>query len=161
MTDGQRSSKTRSSGGVLAYRRGRHGLEVLLVHPGGPFWRNKDDRAWSIPKGEIEAEEDPEQAARREFAEELGSTASIGPLRPLGEIRQRGGKRVVAFYGEGEFDPATLVSNSFEIEWPPRSGRLQAFPEIDRAEWFDLDTAKTKILSGQVELVERLIKLGV
>jgi predicted NUDIX family NTP pyrophosphohydrolase len=82
-------------------------------------------------------------------------------LRPLGEIRQRGGKRVVAFYGEGEFDPATLVSNSFEIEWPPRSGRLQAFPEIDRAEWFDLDTAKTKILSGQVELVERLVKLGV
>ena len=161
MTDGQRSSKARSSGGVLAYRRGRHGLEVLLVHLGGPFWRNKDDGAWSIPKGEIEAEEDPEQAARREFAEELGSTASIGPLRPLGEIRQRGGKRVVAFYGEGEFDPATLVSNSFEIEWPPRSGRLQAFPEIDRAEWFDLDTAKTKILSGQVELVERLIKLGV
>ena len=161
MAVAQRSSKARSSAGVLAYRRGRHGLEVLLVHPGGPFWRNKDDGAWSIPKGEIEAEEDPEQAARREFAEELGSTASIGPLRPLGEIRQRGGKRVVAFYGEGEFDPATLVSNSFEIEWPPRSGRLQAFPEIDRAEWFDLDTAKRKILSGQVELVERLVKLGV
>jgi predicted NUDIX family NTP pyrophosphohydrolase len=161
MTDGQRSSRARSSAGVLAYRRGRHGLEVLLVHPGGPFWRNKDDKAWSIPKGEIEAEEDPEQTARREFAEELGSTASIGPLRPLGEIRQRGGKRVVAFYGEGEFDPATLVCNSFEIEWPPRSGRLQAFPEIDRAEWFDVDTAKTKILSGQVELVERLVKLGV
>jgi predicted NUDIX family NTP pyrophosphohydrolase len=161
MTDSQRSSKGRSSAGVLAYRRGRRGLKILLVHPGGPFWRNKDDRAWSIPKGEIEAEEDPEQAARREFAEELGSTASIGPLRPLGEIRQRGGKRVVAFYGEGEFDPATLVSNSFEVEWPPRSERLQAFPEIDRAEWFDLDTAKTKILSGQVELVERLVKLGV
>ena len=161
MAVAQRSSKARSSAGVLAYRRGRHGLEVLLVHPGGPFWRNKDDGAWSIPKGEIESEEDPKQAARREFAEELGSTASIGVLRPLGEIRQRGGKRVVAFYGEGEFDPATLVSNSFEIEWPPRSGRLQGFPEIDRAEWFDLDTAKTKILSGQVELVERLIKLGV
>ena len=161
MAVAQRSSKARSSAGILAYRRGRHGLEVLLVHPGGPFWRNKDDGAWSIPKGEIEAEEDPEQAARREFAEELGSTASIGPLRPLGEIRQRGGKRVVAFYGEGEFDPATPVSNSFEIEWPPRSGRLQAFPEIDCAEWFDLDTAKTKILSGQVELIDRLAKLGV
>jgi predicted NUDIX family NTP pyrophosphohydrolase len=160
MTDGQRASKAKSSAGVLAYRRGYHGLEVLLVHPGGPFWRNKDDGAWSIPKGEIEAEEDPEQAARREFAEELGSAASIGGLRPLGEIRQRGGKRVVAFYGEGELDTARLVSNSFEIEWPPRSGRLQTFPEIDRAEWFDVDTAKTKILSGQVELIDRLAKLG-
>jgi predicted NUDIX family NTP pyrophosphohydrolase len=106
-------------------------------------------------------EENPEQTARREFDEELGSAASIGPLRPLGAIRQRGGKRVVAFYGEGEFDPARLVSNSFEIEWPPRSGRLQTFPEIDRAEWFDLDTAKAKILSGQVELIDRLAKLGV
>jgi predicted NUDIX family NTP pyrophosphohydrolase len=161
MADGQHASKAKSSAGVMAYRRGRHGLEVLLVHPGGPFWRNKDDGAWSIPKGEIEAEEDPEPAARREFAEELGSAASIGELRPLGEIRQRGGKRVVAFYGEGEFDPARLVSNSFEIEWPPRSGRLQEFPEVDRAEWFDLDTAKTKILSGQVELIEKLGKLGV
>jgi predicted NUDIX family NTP pyrophosphohydrolase len=161
MADGQRSSKAKSSAGVLAYRRGRHGLEVLLVHPGGPFWRNKDDGAWSIPKGEIEAEEDPEQAARREFAEELGSAASIGPMRPLGEIWQRGGKRVVAFYGGGEFDPARLASNSFEIEWPPQGGRLQTFPEVDRAEWFDLDIAKTKILSGQVELIDRLAKLGV
>jgi predicted NUDIX family NTP pyrophosphohydrolase len=161
MTDGQRLSKAKSSAGILAYCRGRHGLEVLLVHPGGPFWGNKDDGAWSIPKGELEPGEDPEQTARREFAEELGSAASIGPLRPLGEIRQRGGKRVVAFYGEGEFDPARLVSNPFEIEWPPRSGRLKTFPEVDRAEWFDLDTAKTKILSGQVELIDRLAKLGV
>jgi predicted NUDIX family NTP pyrophosphohydrolase len=161
MTDGERLSKAKSSAGILAYRRGRRGLEVLLVHPGGPFWRNKDDGAWSIPKGELEAEEDAEQTARREFDEELGSAASIGPLRPLGEIRQRGGKRVVAFYGEGELDTARLVSNSFELEWPPRSGRLQTFPEIDRAEWFDLDTAKAKILSGQVELIDRLAKLGV
>jgi predicted NUDIX family NTP pyrophosphohydrolase len=161
MTDGHRLSKATSSAGILAYRRGRHGLEVLLVHPGGPFWKNKDDGAWSIPKGELEVDEDLEPAARREFAEELGAAASIGPLRPLGAIRQRGGKRVVAFCGLGEFDPAKLVSNSFEIEWPPRSGRLQTFPEIDRAAWFDLDTAKTKILSGQVEFIDKLAKLGV
>jgi predicted NUDIX family NTP pyrophosphohydrolase len=161
MAGGQLSSKAKSSAGVLAYRRGLDGLEVLLVHPGGPFWKNKDDGAWSIPKGEIETDEDPQQAARREFTEELGSAASVGPMRPLGEIRQRGGKRVVAFYGEGEFDPARLASNSFEIAWPPRSGRLQTFPEIDRAEWFDLETARTKILSGQVELIDRLAKLGV
>ena len=128
---------------------------------GGPFWRNKHDGAWSIPKGEDEAMQDPEATARRVFAEELGSAACIRPLPPLGEIRQRGGKRVVAFCGEGEFDPATLASNSFEIEWPPRSGRLQSFPEIDRAEWFDLETAKTKILSGQVEFIDSLAKLGV
>jgi predicted NUDIX family NTP pyrophosphohydrolase len=157
MTDRRR----KSSSGVLAFRRGRNGLEVLLVHPGGPFWRNKDDGAWSIPKGELGAEEDPEKAARREFAEELGPAASIGQLRPLGEIRQRGGKRVVAFCGEGGFDPKRLVSNLFEIEWPLRTWRLQTFPEVDRAEWFDLDTAKKKILSGQVELIDMLIRLGV
>lgn len=135
MAGGQRSPKAKSSAGVLAYRRGRHGIEVLLVHPGGPFWKNKDDGAWSIPKGEIEGEEDPEQAARRETTEELGSAAFVGPMRPLGQIRQRGGKRVLAFYGECEFDPSRLTSNSFEIEWPPRSGRLRTFPEVDRAEW--------------------------
>jgi predicted NUDIX family NTP pyrophosphohydrolase len=127
MAGGKRSSKAKSSAGVLAYRTGCYGIEVLLVHPGGPFWKNKDNGAWSIPKGEIEADEDPKQAARREFTEELGSAASVGPMRPLGEIRQRGGKRVVAFYGEGEFAPARLDSNSFEIEWSPRSGRLQLF----------------------------------
>ena len=157
MTDRRR----KSSSGVLAFRRGRDGLEVLLVHPGGPFWKNKDDGAWSIPKGELGAEEDPEKAARREFAEELGPAASIGQLRPLCEIRQRGGKRVVAFCGEGGFDPTRLVSNLFEIEWPLRTGRLQTFPEVDRAEWFDLDTAKKKILSGQVELIDMLTRLGV
>jgi predicted NUDIX family NTP pyrophosphohydrolase len=144
------------SAGILAYRRGKRGLEVLLVHPGGPFWRKRDDGAWSIPKGEIDASEDPERAARREFAEELGQAASIASLRALGEIRQRGGKRVIAFYGEADFDTASLSSNTFEIEWPPRSGRRQAFPEVDRAEWFDLDTARSKLLSDQVELINRL-----
>src|SRR5437773_7805517 len=100
------------SAGILAYRKGACGLEVLLVHPGGPFWRKKDNGAWSIPKGEIDAADAPEQVARREFAEELGPNASIGPLQPLGEIRQRGGKRVIAFAGEGHFDPATLTTSN-------------------------------------------------
>jgi predicted NUDIX family NTP pyrophosphohydrolase len=150
------SSRAKLSAGILAYRRTVNSVLVLLVHPGGPFWRNKDDGAWSIPKGEIGAKEDPEAAARREFAEELGPSATIGPLRPLGEVVQRGGKRVVAFAGEGDFDPAKLASNSFEIEWPPRSGRIQSFPEVDRAEWYDLETARTKILPGQVDLLDCL-----
>ena len=157
---GQLASRTKLSAVILAYRHGRHGLAVLLVHPGGPFWRNKDDGAWSIPKGEIDQAENPEQAARREFAEELGPAASIGPLRPLGEIRQRGGKRVIAFSGKGAFDAAKLFSNTFEMRWPLRSGRLQSFPEVDRAEWFDIETAKLKVLSGQVELIDRLARLG-
>lgn len=147
------------SAGILAYRKGARGLEVLLVHPGSPFWRKKDDGAWSIPKGEIDAEEDPEQAARREFAEELGTSASIGRLQALGEVRQRGGKRVVAFAGEGHFDPAALASNTFDIEWPPRSGRRQNFPEVDRAEWFDIEFARTKMLSGQMEFLDRLLAI--
>jgi predicted NUDIX family NTP pyrophosphohydrolase len=150
------TSRARLSAGILAYRGTDHDVVVLLVHPGGPFWRNKDDGAWSIPKGEIGATENPETAARREFAEELGPSATIGPLRVLGEVTQRGGKRVIAFAGEGDFDPAKLASNSFEIEWPPRSGRMQSFPEVDRAEWFDLEAARTKILSGQVALLDRL-----
>jgi predicted NUDIX family NTP pyrophosphohydrolase len=151
------SPKSNLSAGILAHRGGHDCLEVLLIHPGGPFWSNKDDGVWSIPKGEIGAAEDPEQAARREFAEELGPSASIGPLQPLGEIRQRGGKRVIAFAGQADFDPASLSSNTFEIEWPPRSGHRREFPEVDRAEWFDVETAKTKILSGQVELIDRLV----
>jgi predicted NUDIX family NTP pyrophosphohydrolase len=159
MTSAKRgSTRSRLSAGILAYRHGNHGLEVLLIHPGGPFWRNKDAGAWSIPKGEFGPAEDPEHAARREFAEELGPGAAVGPLQPLGEVRQRGGKRVIAFGGEGAFDPASLSSNSFEIEWPPRSGRVQSFPEVDQAAWFDLETAKTKILSGQAALIERIAK---
>jgi predicted NUDIX family NTP pyrophosphohydrolase len=154
------SKRSTLSAGILAYRKGDGGLEVLLVHPGGPFWRNKDGGAWSIPKGEIDAAEDPEQAARREFAEELGSSASIGPLQALGEVRQRGGKRVIAFAGEGHFDTAALASNTFDIEWPPRSGRRQTFPEVDRAEWFGIEFARTKILSGQMELLDRLLAIA-
>ncbi|TCU65507.1 putative NUDIX family NTP pyrophosphohydrolase [Bradyrhizobium sp. R2.2-H] len=149
------------SAGILAYRKGARGLEVLLVHPGGPFWRNKDDGAWSIPKGEIDPDDAPENVARREFAEELGPSASIGPLQPLGEVRQRGGKRVIAFAGAGRFDPAALISNTFDIEWPPRSGRRQTFPEVDRAEWFDIEIARTKMLSGQLELLDRLLAIAV
>jgi predicted NUDIX family NTP pyrophosphohydrolase len=158
----QRTTSRRSmlSAGILAYRKGASGLEVLLVHPGGPFWHKKDNGAWSIPKGEMDAADDPEQAARREFAEELGPRASIGRLQALGEVRQRGGKRVIAFAGEGDFDPAALDSNTFDIEWPPRSGRRQSFPEVDRAQWFDVDSARPKILSAQVELLDRFLALA-
>jgi predicted NUDIX family NTP pyrophosphohydrolase len=140
------------------YRGTGSSLEVLLVHPGGPFWRNKDDGAWSIPKGEINAGENPQDVARREFAEELGSPAP-GPLRPLGEIRQRGGKRVHAFAAEGDLDIRTVNSNTFELEWPPNSGRLQAFPEIDRAAWFTLPVARGKILASQRPLLDRVKEL--
>jgi predicted NUDIX family NTP pyrophosphohydrolase len=153
------SSRTKLSAGILAYRGTGRAIEVLLVHPGGPFWRSKAEGAWSIPKGEINAAEDPELGGGRGFAEELGPSAAIGPLRAIGEVVQRGGKRVIAFAGEGDFDPAKLASNSFEIEWPPRRGRIQSFPEVDRAEWFDLEVAKMKILSGQVELLDRLVEL--
>ncbi|MDF0579238.1 NUDIX domain-containing protein [Bradyrhizobium yuanmingense] len=155
------STRSMLSAGILAYRKGARGLEVLLVHPGGPFWRKKDNGAWSIPKGEIDAADAPEQVARREFVEELGPSASIGPLQPLGEVRQRGGKRVIAFAGVGHFDPATLISNTFEIEWPPRSGRRQSFPEVDRAEWFDIEFARIKMLSEQVELLDHLLAIAV
>ena len=147
------------SAGILAYRERAGRLEVLLVHPGGPYWRNKDNGAWSIPKGEIEATDDPEQTARREFAEELGPTALIGRLKAVGEVRQRGGKRVIAFIGEGEFDPTTLASNTFEIEWPPRSGRRQTFTEVDRAEWFEIELARTKLIAAQMELLDRLLAI--
>jgi predicted NUDIX family NTP pyrophosphohydrolase len=138
------------------YRRTGKALEVLLVHPGGPFWRNKDDGAWSIPKGEMDEDEDPAEAALREFMEEIGS-APDGPLRSLGEIRQRGGKRVHAFAVEGDIDPGAIASNTFEIEWPPKSGRLQTFPEVDRAGWFDLPAARVKIIESQRLLLDRLM----
>jgi predicted NUDIX family NTP pyrophosphohydrolase len=152
----RKTATPKISAGILAYRKNQRGLEVLLVHPGGPFWRHKDQGAWSIPKGEIDPNEDPERAARREFAEELGPSAPIGALWRLGEVRQRAGKRVIAFAGQSDFDPVSLVSNSFEMEWPPRSGRRQAFPEVDRAEWFDIENARTKLLASQVELLDRL-----
>jgi predicted NUDIX family NTP pyrophosphohydrolase len=144
-----------SSAGILMYRDTRKSLEVLLVHPGGPFWRNKDEGAWSIPKGEVNSGENLEQVGRREFMEELGSAAAE-PLRSLGEIRQRGGKRVHAFAVRGDLDVQSVASNTFEMQWPPGSGRLQAFPEIDRAAWFTLPVARTKILEGQRPLLDRL-----
>jgi predicted NUDIX family NTP pyrophosphohydrolase len=145
------------SAGVLLYRREGGELRVLLVHPGGPFWAKKDAGAWSIPKGEYSDGEDPEAAARREFAEELG-VALGGDLQPLGEAVQPSRKRVVAFAAEGDLDVAAIRSNSFEIEWPPKSGRRQSFPEVDRAGWFSLDEAREKLLPGQRVFLDRLAK---
>ena len=147
-----------SSAGLLLYRIRHAAIEVLLVHPGGPYWKPKDDGAWSIPKGEFSGAEDPLVAARREFFEETG-VAIEGDLRALKPIRQSGGKIVHAWAVEGDLDPTTIVSNTFEIEWPPRSGRLQSFPEIDRAAWFALPEAPRKILRGQVPLLEELAQM--
>ena len=130
-------------------------VEVLLVHPGGPLWAKKDEGAWSIPKGEIDADEDPLAAARREFEEELGSPVS-GEFIALAPIRQASGKVVHAWAVEGDFDPATLTSGTFSMEWPPRSGRQQQFPEVDRAEWFTIDNAKRKINKAQIALLDQL-----
>jgi predicted NUDIX family NTP pyrophosphohydrolase len=146
------------SAGILMYHLGEAGLVVLLVHPGGPFWRNRDLGAWSIPKGELNDGEDPEEAARREFAEELGSAAT-GRLRPLGQVRQRGGKIVLAYALEGTLDPDAVRSNEISIEWPPRSGRTIPVPEIDRAEWFPLALAREKILLSQQPFLDRLGEL--
>jgi len=143
------------SAGVLVYRKKDCRFEVLLVHPGGPFWANKDAGAWSIPKGEFGAGENPEDVARREFNEELGP-ALLVPLQPLGGIRQRGGKIVEAFAAEFDVNADAIASNTFEIEWPPRSGKRQHFPEVDRAAWFDLATAREKINEAQRELLDRL-----
>ncbi len=148
----------KQSAGILLYRRKDGRLELLLVHPGGPFWANKDDGAWSIPKGEYGETEEPLACALREFEEELGVPPHGAPL-PLGEIRQAGGKTVTGFALAGDFDPAKLLSNRFEMEWPPRSDRTQSFPEIDRAEWFDVETARQKINAGQRALIEALLDL--
>ena len=129
---------------------------MLLGHPGGPFFAGKDEDHWSVLKGEIEAEEAPLAVARREFAEETGHPVPEGPLLELGEIVQKGGKVVIAWGVEGNLDPALAVSNTFEMKWPPRSGRIEAFPEIDRVEWFDLPAARRKIKAAQVPLLDRL-----
>lgn len=147
-----------TSAGILLHRRSAAGHEVFLVHPGGPFWAKKDEAGWSIPKGLIEPGEDIEAAARREFAEEVGAVPA-GPMLPLAELKLSGSKRLIAFALEADFDPADLVSNSFEMEWPPRSGRMQRFPEVDRAQWFDLDQAFVKLHLGQRPLIERLLSL--
>ncbi len=137
------------------YKHTPDGVRVLLVHPGGPFWAKKDLGAWSIPKGEYDADEDPLAAAIREFAEETGARPH-GAFHLLGELKQASGKLVVAYALEGDFDVGALESNVFETEWPPRSGRRQPFPEVDRAEWFALAEARDKILPGQRAFIDRL-----
>jgi predicted NUDIX family NTP pyrophosphohydrolase len=144
------------SAGLLLYRLRDGRPEVFLGHMGGPFWAKKDDAAWSVFKGEYVDGEEPFAAARREFVEETGSAPPDGPALPLGEVKQSSGKRVVAWAVEGDFDPAELRSNTFTVEWPPRSGRQAEFPEVDRAEWFDLETARRKLVRAQVAFVDRL-----
>jgi len=142
------------------YRRSGSAVEVLLVHPGGPFWTKKDEGAWSIPKGEFAADESPASAARREFVEETGIDPGAD-LVPLAAVAQSRAKLVHAFAVEGDLDPATIRSNTFELEWPPRSRRMQSFPEIDRAQWFALDEARVKIVAGQRPILDALAaKLG-
>jgi predicted NUDIX family NTP pyrophosphohydrolase len=146
---------SKRSAGILMWKRAP-ALRVLLVHPGGPFWAKKDLGAWSIPKGEYEEGEDALAAARREFAEELGVEPK-GEVMPLGEIKQKSGKWVAGFALQGDLDADVLVSNTFALEWPPRSGKTAAFPEVDRAQWFTLEEARAKINPAQRELIERLV----
>jgi predicted NUDIX family NTP pyrophosphohydrolase len=148
------------SAGLLVYRSVGGTVEVLLVHPGGPFWAKRDDGAWSLPKGEHGPDEDPLEVAVREFQEELGSAPPAGrsPVL-LGELRQPSGKRVTAWALEGDLDVGTVRSNTFTIEWPPGSGGTREFPEVDRAGWFDLEAARRKLVRGQVGFIDRLSKL--
>ena len=144
------------SAGLLVYRQGPGGTEVLLVHPGGPLWAGKDEGAWSIPKGEVEPGDDVARRAEREFAEELGLDAPAGERVDLGEIRQAGGKHVRAWAVRGDVDVDVVTSNTFEMQWPPRSGVVRRFPEIDRAAWFTLAEARTKVHAGQRPFLDRL-----
>jgi len=144
-----------TSAGILLYRRREGALELLLIHPGGPYWRSKDDGAWMIPKGQVEEGEDYAACAVREFREELGVAPPSVP-KPLCRIRQKGGKWVEAFALEGDFDAERVVSNSFDIEWPPRSGQIRSFPEVDRAGWFSMEESRRKILASQLPLLDAL-----
>lgn len=150
------SRRSQTSAGLIAYRR-RGGLEILLAHPGGPFWTKKDDGAWTIPKGVADADADALSAARREFTEETGFIAA-GDMIPLQAVRQRSGKTVVAWAFESDFDLEGFTSNSFEMEWPPRSGRIKSFPEIDRLAWFDYETGLKKIIAYQKPFLIELRK---
>jgi predicted NUDIX family NTP pyrophosphohydrolase len=147
-----------TSAGILLFRPTAEAVEVLLVHPGGPFWAKKDLGAWSLPKGEVEAGEEPRACALRELEEELGSPFSFGAddLIELGTVRQKAGKLVHCWAVEGDFDPATLRSNTFAMEWPPRSGVEREFPEVDRAEWFGPEEARRKIIPAQADFLDRL-----
>ena len=147
------------SAGILLHRDGIGGIEVLLVHPGGPFWARKDLGAWSIPKGEVDEGEDPRACALREFAEETGTRLPETALDDLGSVKLKSGKVVLAYAVAGDLDAASVRSNMFELEWPPRSGRRQQFPEIDRAEWFRLDDARARLNPAQSQLVDRLAAL--
>jgi predicted NUDIX family NTP pyrophosphohydrolase len=146
---------SKQSAGVLLYRRTNNTIEVFLVHPGGPFWKNRDDGVWTIPKGEFSNEEPALDAAVREFREETGH-ALKGPFKPLSPIRQKGGKRVYAWATPGDLDPETIVSNTFELEWPRRSGNQQTFPEVDKGGWFSLADARHIINPAQIALLEEL-----
>lgn len=148
----------RQSAGILLYRVKEGNLEVFLVHPGGPLWAKKDEGAWSIPKGEFAEDEAPAAAARREFEEETG-TAFNGSLTPLKSLQLKSGKWVHAWAGQGDIDAATITSNTFLLEWPPRSGRRQEFPEVDRAGWFSVEAARAKINPAQAALLDQLVAL--
>ena len=148
----------KQAAGILLYRRGPRGLEVLLAHPGGPLWARKDAGSWTLPKGQFNGDEPPIAAARREFEEEMGSP-STGELVEIGSIKQPSGKVVHAFVAESDFDVATVQSNLFSLEWPPKSGQRAQFPEVDRAAWISIDEARTKILKGQKPFLDRLLTL--
>jgi predicted NUDIX family NTP pyrophosphohydrolase len=148
----------RRSAGIVLHRPGTAGVEVLLVHPGGPFWAKKDAGAWSIPKGEYEDGEDPLACALREFEEETGTRLASDDVVELGSVRQKSGKQVTAWALAGDLDPSTVRSNTFTMEWPPRSGRQAEFPEIDRAQWFGVEAAREKLVPAQVELLDRLLQ---
>jgi predicted NUDIX family NTP pyrophosphohydrolase len=147
------------SAGVLLFRRAGGQLELLVVHPGGPLWARRDEGAWSIPKGEVMPGEDPLATARREFAEELGAAAPAGEALALGEVRQKSGKRVLAWALEGDLDAGAIRSNTFELQWPPRSGRMQTFPEVDRAAWLVPAAARVKLNPAQGAFVDRLVDM--
>jgi predicted NUDIX family NTP pyrophosphohydrolase len=152
---------SKHSAGILLFRATEPGsVEFLLVHPGGPFWAKRDQGAWTIPKGGLEDGEDPRDCALREMGEELGAAPALGfeDLIELGSVRQRAGKVVEAWAADAEFDPAALASNTFTMQWPPRSGREQEFPEVDRAEWFDLEAARRKIIPAQSAFLDRLLE---
>jgi predicted NUDIX family NTP pyrophosphohydrolase len=152
------SIKSKKSAGLLLFRKGAAGVEVMLVHPGGPFWAKKDEGSWSIPKGEFSEGEDPLEAAKREFEEEFGSPVTSSEFEPLEPVKQPSGKLVFAWTVSCDCDPSGLKSNMFSMEWPPKSGRQQEFPEVDQAAWFGIGAARLKILKGQAPFLDQLLK---